>query len=275
MFHEGYSGKGWYFFCNNTESPFVFDSFGELDLARYLAESLNGIVPDIIVVLLGGNDIGTVDPESLETIDQGITTQIFDYPRMEKLINSITESLPDAKIGIVLIPPTNEREYSYTDPGQPNYRERKLLHHRLCERYCDYFKELGNKNISLIPANVSIDTYYGFGEPNGYDASASVHPITSGYNQIGYSVFGWIKYQISKKQDEISFKNIVITVNRFSLDISWDYPVFGVSFNIYRSSDPYANFFKIASTNYLYYTDTDIYGAKGYFYQLTAVSEDK
>jgi lysophospholipase L1-like esterase len=270
LFHEGYSGRGWYFFGNNAGSPFVFEAFGDLDIERYINESLNGEEPDFVVIFLGINDVGILNPESLETIDEGITTLIFDYPRMEKLINSLTASLPEAKLGIVLTPPTNEREYSYTNPDYPDYRERKLMHHRLSERYCDYFSLLGNNNISVIPVNVGIDTYNGFDEPNGYDTSASIHPNTLGYYQIGKSIFGWIKYQVSKYEHLNSFKNIVITLNRFSLDISWEYPLLGMIYNVYKSPDPYDNFMKVITTPNTFFTDTDIMGANGYFYKITA-----
>lgn len=269
LFHEGYSGRSWYFFGNNTESPFVFEILGELDIEKYLNESLNGKEPDYIVIFLGINDIGTVNPESLATIDEGIT-QIFNYPRMDKLIDSFIASLPEAKIGIVLIPPTNEREYAYTDSDQPDYWERKRMHHRLCQRYIDHFKLKGNSNISVIPVNLSIDTYYGFDEPNGYDTSASIHPNLQGYNQIGRSIFGWIKYQVSKYDHLNSFKNIIITLNRFSVDISWEYPLFGMIYNVYKSADSHGDFVKVHTTPNLYYTDTDIMGAKGYFYRITA-----
>jgi lysophospholipase L1-like esterase len=271
LYHEGYSGRGWDFFGNNIGSPFVFETFGELDIERYLIESLEGKIPDLIVIFLGINDVGIINTQTIDSIDEGITTQIFNYPRMEKLISSLVLILPEAKIGIVLAPPTNEREYSYTNSEQPDYLERKLLHHRLNERYCGYFKEFDNENISIIPVNLSIDTYNGFNEPNGYDASASIHPNTYGYNQIGTSIFAWIKYQVSKKQDQISFSNIIITVNRFSLDISWEYPVLGVSYNVYRSSNPYEGFLRIQTTSNLYYTDSDIMGSRSFFYRITAV----
>jgi fibronectin type 3 domain-containing protein len=59
-------------------------------------------------------------------------------------------------------------------------------------------------------------------------------------------------------------------VNRFSVDISWEYPVRESIYNIYRSADPYSQFELIATTSNLYYTDTNISGSKKYFYKITA-----
>lgn len=264
IYHEGYLGKYWYWFANYLESPFVFDYFGNVDFTRYISGSINYEIPDFIIIFLGLVDIGSADPASIETIDEKIDL-IFDANRMRKLIGAIESALPDTRIGIVLTPPINEREYTYTNPDLPNFSDRKKIHHRLVQRYIDFFKEYNNDKISVIPAYLNIDTYSGFGE---YE---SIHPNDFGYRQIAHSIYGWIKYQLYDIGDEAIIKNLIITVNRFSVDISWEYPVSGVSYNIYRTEDPYSSYYLIGTTSNLYFTDTNISGSNHHFYMITAV----
>jgi hypothetical protein len=51
----------------------------------------------------------------------------------------------------------------FTNPDLPNFSDReKEIHHRLVQRYIDFFKEYNNDNISVIPAYLNIDTYLGY-----------------------------------------------------------------------------------------------------------------
>ncbi|MFO7810013.1 MAG: SGNH/GDSL hydrolase family protein [Candidatus Delongbacteria bacterium] len=258
IFHEGYSGKSWFWFVAYEESPFVYD--GQVDFQKYIDDFLYGEIPDIVTIFLGINDIGSGDPSSIETIDERIEI-IFE--RMMLLINPLTETLPDASIGIVLTPPTNEREETYTNPDLPDYWERKLMHHRLSQRYVDHFNDLGNANISVIPANVSIDTY------NGYGSSDSIHPNIYGYNQIGNSIYSWIKCRISKWLTVPKGLELVNEGNYTT--ITWNPSTGATSYRIYRSVDPYSGFVEIGTSSVPEFTDNDISGSDKYFYKVTAV----
>ena len=259
IFHEGYSGVSWNWFANYEDSPFVFD--GTIDCSRYFLDSLDNEKPDLVVIFLGINDIGSGDPSSIETIDERIDL-FFGVNRMTKVMNSLIQALPDVEIGIVLTPPTNEREYTYTNPDLLNYWERKLMHHRLCQRYIDHFKTLNNLNISIIPINVSIDTYFGFGEDD------YLHPIIYGYEQIGTSIYSWIKYRISQWMDiplELS-----IEYNGDSTTLLWQASSGAYQYHIYRSIDAYTGFVEIGSSSVPNYLDINISGSISYFYKVTA-----
>ena len=262
IFHEGYSGRTWYWHANHTSSPFVYDFTGGIDIQRYISDSLNGEIPDIITIFLGINDIGDADPSTIKTIDERIDL-FLNHPRMMKLINSLTQVLPETEIGIVLTPPTNEREETYTNPDRPDYWERKLMHHRLSQRYVDHFKNLGNHKISVIPSNVGIDTYNGFG------SSDSIHPNDYGYNQIGHSIYSWIKYRISNWLTVP--KGLVLNKGNDTMNLTWYHSTGADFYRIYRSTDPYSGFVEIGTSIVPEFTDEDISGSGKYFYRVTAV----
>ena len=261
IYHEGYTGKTWYFFANDLLSPFVYDTVGAVDLNRYFNIELNGEKPDVVVIFLGINDIGSGDPSTIETIDLRIDT-IFGSSQMTKIINSFVDVLPNAEIGIVLTPPLNEREDTYTNPAIPDYWERKRMHHRLCQRYEDYFKTLNYPKISIIPVNVNIDTYLGFG------VTDSIHPNDFGFKQIGYSIYGWLKYQISQWMTEP--KNLLISYNTNSVYLNWEQSSGVFQYHIYRSANPYSGFIEIGTSTVTSYTDSNISGSTKYFYKVTA-----
>jgi len=263
IYHEGYSGRTWHWFSNYVENPFIYTIEEGLNFKKYFEEDMDGHYPEIISIFLGINDIGLADATSVESIDEWIDEKIITETRMVKFIDSLSNSLPDTKIGIVLTPPVNERYYTYAD-SMDGWWARKKQHHRLVQRYIDYFNDYGNSNISVIPVYLNIDTFIHFGETD------AIHPKISGYEAIGETVYGWLNYQVSEMLNIATIKNLTITVNRFSVDISWDYPINGVMYNIYRSTDPYDDFVLIGTTLNLYFTDTNISQSNKYFYKITA-----
>ncbi|NOR45904.1 MAG: hypothetical protein GQ534_09990 [Candidatus Delongbacteria bacterium] len=261
LYHEGYWGKTWNWFANDISSPFVFDVADGIDIDRYLNESLKSEIPDLVTIFLGVNDISSADPSSIGTIDNKID-EILGMDQMQKVVNSIINCLPNVKIGIILTTPTNEREYTYTDTTQLNYSERKLCLHRLVQRYIDYYENLNITNINLIPAYINIDTFLGFGETD------PLHPAIYGYRQIAFSIYGWIKYNISQWVSIPS--NIQIEYNDAQIELSWDLVRDAYQYNIYRALNPYGEYEFIATTETLYYIDTEIPQNDKCFYKITA-----
>lgn len=269
LFSESHLGWSWHRYANYSDSPFVFNDVYpyEVEFEKYFIDSLSGNVPDIIVFFLGITEItsltGTI---TIETIDEWIDTKIFHETRMGKMIESVVNDAPNAKIGVVLIPPANERYYTYTDSlygiGEEGWWNRKQKHHRLNQRYIDFFKDYGNPNISVIPAYLNIDTYSDFGEID------PVHPTINGYNKIGETVYGWLKYQISLFMD--APKNLQIVNTGSYSNLTWDLSSGAVMYHIYRSTDPYSGFVKIGTSSSNTYSDTDISGSDKYFYTVTA-----
>jgi lysophospholipase L1-like esterase len=269
LFSESHLGWTWHRYANYADSPFVFqDQYPYVvDFDKYFVDSLSGNVPDIIVFFLGVCDVtsltGTI---SIETIDGWIDTKIFHETRMGKMISSVVDGAPKAKIGIVLIPPANERHYTYTDSlygiGEEGWWNRKQKHHRLNQRYIDYFNAYGYANISVIPAYLNIDTFSDFGEID------PVHPTINGYNKIGQTVYGWLKYQISQLMTEP--KNLQIINSGSSSLITWDASSGTYRYHVYRSTDPYSGFVEIGTSSITEFTDNDISGHDRLFYRVTA-----
>ncbi|MBN2789755.1 MAG: hypothetical protein JXR69_06170 [Candidatus Delongbacteria bacterium] len=262
LFHEGYWGKTWDWFANNLSSPFIFEEEEGLDISRYFYESLDKETPDIIIIFLGINDLAYADPTTVETIDNWIDYKILNDSTSGKLIDSICAVFPNSQIGIALTPPVNVREYTYTDTTQLDYFERKKCHHRLCQRYIDYFKTRNNSNISIIPINVNIDTFSGFGETD------PLHPVISGYRQIAFTIYGWIKYNIQLIKTRPA--GLEISFQESQVDLNWDNVEGAELFRIYRSINPFGDFIKIGTSLTPNYIDHDISLSKKYFYRVTS-----
>lgn len=263
ILHEGRSGWMWGNYCRNSNSPFVYGAYPAVDIERYINEKLNGERPDIVTFCLGVNDIFNLDSSTLETIDAGITN-IFANWNMGLVIDKFQVALPDAEIGIVLIPVANERlEPWYIQYGDSAKAwEYRKCQHRLEQRYIDHFKALNKPNFSMIPVYPNIDTFL------GYPADNARHPNNYGYEQMAQSIYGWIKYQISQWMTEP--KNISISYSGSSVNLIWDASSGVYLYHIYRSSEPYGQFNEIGTSNVPSYTDTTITGSSKYFYKVTA-----
>ena len=263
IFHEGRAGWTWANYCRNLDSPFVYGSYPGVDVKRYITEELNNEEPDIVTFGLGINDIFNINSSSIESIDLAINN-IFANWNMGLVIDQFEDALPNAKIGITLIPVANERlepwYILYGDSAKAwEYRK---CQHRLVQRYIDQFELLNKPNFSVIPVYSNIDSYLGYPQDN------ALHPNDFGYQQIANSIYGWIKYQISQWMTEP--KNITISYNEFSVNLSWE-PSSGVySYNIYRSIDPYTKFDKVGSTFETSFSDNNIFDSDKYFYKVTS-----
>ena len=263
IFHEGRGGWKWANYTLDSLSPFVYSVYPGVDIQKYIDEKLNGEVPDIVMIFLGINDVFGIDASSLETIDATITN-IFKDRSMGLLINEFAETLPNVPIGICLIPVANERQETwYTLYGDSTLCwEYRQCQHRLIQRYIDYYKDLAKPNFSMIPIYPNIDTF------NGYYSTNALHPNLYGYEQIAYSVYSWIKYQISQLMTEP--KNLQIGYNVNSIILSWDQSAGAYLYNIYRSTNPYSGFTPIGSTPDRFFIDSEINQSIRYFYKVTA-----
>ena len=201
--HEGYGGWSWVRFRTKFEptrpfpgktnsSPFVFPDKdnpqnGKTDVARYFATHCGGSKPDFMVIMLGINDCFSAKPDSPKSIDVKVDWM---FREADLLLADIRKAAPNAQIGICLTTPGNSRDAAFV----ANYRQRytrwgwRRIQHRLVERQIEHFH--GKKNIHLIPTNLNLDT------TAGYPANNGVHPNTEGYNQIGATIYSWIKSRL-------------------------------------------------------------------------------
>lgn len=200
--HEGYGGWTWAAFNSKfavdatkpgSSSPFVFaDSDGKpsLNVARYFDERCEGERPDFIIVKLGINDCFGFNPDDAKQLD----TQIDGvFEQAEKLLSEFRRAAPDAEIGICLTTPGNSRDEAFV----ANYKDRysrmgwNRIQHRLVERQIAHFGERNSEKIFLVPTELNLDVV------DGYPTNNAVHPNAHGYQQIGKSIFAWIKWRLS------------------------------------------------------------------------------
>lgn len=199
--HEGYGGWSWVRFRTKFESkrpfpgktnssPFVFaheNSKPKVDFARYFNKYTDGERPDLIIIMLGINDCFSAKPDSPETIDPKIDWM---FREADLLLKDLRNAAPGADIGICLTTPGNSRDEAF----EANYGKRytrwgwRRIQHRLVERQLRHFKH--RTGIHVIPTNLNLDT------KNGYPSNNGVHPNETGYQQIGATIYSWIKSRL-------------------------------------------------------------------------------
>ena len=203
MFHEGYGGWTWEAFVSRyvakpdpakriISSPFVFavdSAKPALDLPRYLQTSCNGQQPDFVTVLLGINDCFSAKPDDPAAIDERISSM---FGHADKLVAAFRKASPKADLGICLTTPPNARESGF----EANYKGRyhrwgwKGIQHRLVQRQLEHFGNRQAERIFIVPTELNLDSVDGYPKNNG------VHPNTAGYQQVGASIFAWIKWRL-------------------------------------------------------------------------------
>ncbi len=200
--HEGYGGWTWQRFVSHYEpkpdgthrkrsSPFVYlgkDGKPGLDIKRYFEEECNGNTPDVVIIKLGINDCFSAKQNAIDTKIDGMFTQA------DILIKALQAAAPQAEVGICLTTPGNSRQEAFF----ANYKDRysrwgwKKIQHRLVQRQIEKFAGREKQNLFIIPTELNLDIV------NGYPVNNGVHPNTVGYQQIGDSIYSWLKYRLEE-----------------------------------------------------------------------------
>jgi lysophospholipase L1-like esterase len=187
-------------------SPFLFleDEEPILSVRRYLDEKLDGVVPDIVLIKLGINDVFLANEKTRHTIVENT----IEHAR--RLIDSIREAVPRALIGIVLpVPPSTSQDSFGETNGNLQTRWGYLKNrHLLMVRLIEVFGTREWENIHIVPAYHNLDSDNNFPtverSANAHNQNRitvcnnEVHPSPSGYYQIADSLYGWLKYQMEK-----------------------------------------------------------------------------
>ena len=223
--HEGYSGwtaqafatlsgplsRSGYHKRPATGSPFVYqDDSGRprLDFQRYCNEFNDGQGPDFIAIQVGTNDTFTATDE---TIDQRIDVMLRYY---DELIEMIHEVRPDTKIGATLVTPP-----AVSQDGFRNYSGRRKQtrwqfrrnQHWLVERMIQRYGGRVREQIYVVPTSINLDVVRNFptwtSPANARTTEQAkrinngTHPSESGYQQIGDTVYAWIKTILAEEAD--------------------------------------------------------------------------
>ena len=208
--HEGYGGWTWIRFVTKYEpnpdgthrkrsSPFVFlgkDEKPELNVARYFDENFKGERPDVVFFLLGINDCFGANPDDQVAIDDRIDRMLSPAGR---LLDEFRKAAPDTDLAICVTTPPNARESGF----EANYKGRyhrwgwKRIQHRIVERLLARYEGKGSKEdaekdyLFVVPTQLNLDPVDGYPENNG------VHPNGFGYQQIGASIYSWLKWRLN------------------------------------------------------------------------------
>ncbi len=207
--HEGYGGWTWNSFLTSynpglghkldengrrRSSPFVYDGADgkpALDIARYLRENCDGRPPDVVTFLLGINDCFSANPDDPQAMDKTIDGVL---DNAEKLLKAFRAAAPKAAFAVGLTTPPNAREEGF----EANYKGRyhrwgwKRIQHRLVRRMIERFSNREKQGLFLVPTELNLDPVDGYPNDNG------VHPNASGYQQIGASFYGWLKWWLHR-----------------------------------------------------------------------------
>lgn len=215
--HEGYSGwtaqafvtlhgplsRSGYYKRPDTGSPFVYETSPgkiQLDFARYCQEFNGGQGPDVITIHLIPNDVFTATDE---TIEARIDTMLGYY---DDLIKEFRRVRSDTRVGLIMTaPPSRSQDgfRNYRGAGrQTRWQYRRNLHRSL-ERMAQRYTGRESENIYLVPIFVNFDTERHYPmyttEVNARSTTTiervnnGTHPAPAGYQQIGDSIYCWIK----------------------------------------------------------------------------------
>jgi lysophospholipase L1-like esterase len=208
--HEGYGGWTWIRFVTKYEpnpdgthrkrsSPFVFLNDSEkpgLNVARYFEKHSDGQRPDVVFFLLGINDCFGANPDDPAAIDARIDTML---KPAETLLAEFRKAAPKADLAICVTTPPNARESGF----EANYKGRyhrwgwKRIQHRIVERLLAKYeskpggKDVGGGRLFIVPTQLNLDPV------DGYPVNNGVHPNGFGYQQIGTSIYSWLKWRLN------------------------------------------------------------------------------
>jgi len=186
-------------------SPFLFEIDGEprLDFQRYLDANNGGQPPDVITILLVGNENFTATEADVEArIDT-----MFGY--LDQLIAAIRVAASDAQIGVVpMTPPAASQDAFAASYGTAQTRwQHRRTQHRTTEREYETYGGREAEGVSLVPAFVALDTVHGYptvSAPADVHAqveiarmSSGLHPSPGGYYQMGDAFYCWTKSRLA------------------------------------------------------------------------------
>jgi lysophospholipase L1-like esterase len=152
-----------------------------LDFKAYLEKYHQGRVPDVIVILLGCNDIAHACNEDFER------WMAASRAHRKQLLDHIRENAPGSIIGLVTLPPANLRNKAYIE----NYHGNVVLQQFVYNQNA-YVKQLlldyqDDPEYSIVPIYQVVDGMADFPVDN------AIHPAPSGYSNFAAAIENWLK----------------------------------------------------------------------------------
>ena len=216
--NEAYGGWNWKTFFEKTRtehldndglhparpydvpSPFLFNRNGEFvfDFEEYLEKRCGGRRPDFVLFELGVNGLFLcrTDEETNWYLDNHI------LPYMERMIADIRRVVPDAKLGMELIPTGAATQDSFgRNYGTQQSRRRWLINAYILHK-C-YMEKAESMGYDTVPAYVNYDCTVNYpheltpafsGSKVMVDVvTNSLHPTVDGFEQWADSEYFWLK----------------------------------------------------------------------------------
>ena len=212
--HEGYGGWTAQRFASNftgtaregeytkRASPFLYateKNEKKLDFVHYCQDVSGGKFPDYVTIFLGPNDIFRANDDTLEpTID----TMLKHY---DELIAMVQAASPKTTIGAMLpVPPAASQDAfgSNYAAGQTRWQY-KRNQHRLVERMLERLGSKKGAGGEIVPTHLNLDCVHNYPAESVIPSAHAtekilrqnngVHPSSAGYNQIGDSLYAWLK----------------------------------------------------------------------------------
>jgi lysophospholipase L1-like esterase len=152
-----------------------------LDFAAYLDKYYQGRIPDVILILLGCNDIAHA------SMDDFSSWMEESRIKRRQLLEHIRLVAPNSIIGLVTLPPANARHKAYLD----NYHG-VVVHQQYAYNQLTYVKQLmldyqDDPGCSIVPIYPGIDPVADYPEDN------SIHPNEQGYFNFALAIEAWLK----------------------------------------------------------------------------------
>lgn len=162
-------------------NPFYNPTKSDFDFGYYMSQQgYTGL--DHFIIQLGINDtFGMKDDEGLQSKVDTILND-FDY-----IISDVKSYDSNIKVGVTVTIPPNASQDAFGNAygnGQTQWRY-KRNNALWAQRLIDHYKDKESQGIYLVPMQHNIDTTTNIGD--------GVHPIQAGYDQIGDSVYAYLK----------------------------------------------------------------------------------
>ena len=225
--NEGYGGWSWATFFerekpldqyydglhplrpNAGASPFLFDKNGkkEFDFQAYIDTVCHGVKPDVVYFELGVN--GTFLCKTDEEFEKFWAER--NYPFMKRMLQAVRQALPEAILGVELIPKGSWSQDAFGENyGCLQSRRRWLINaDMLYRKYISSAKEL---DYITIPEYINADgmanypvkeePLYANSQVMTTRSANALHATPEGYSQWADSEYYFLKYILAEKFDK-------------------------------------------------------------------------
>ena len=169
---------------------------GRFDFQAYLDKYNAGEDPDFILISLGANDVALADDSNISAALKQASAS------MDILVRGIFKAVPNVKIGFCLPYPGASQDAFGNNYGtkirRAQYHRNLLKLWRMISDKCR-----ADRNMSVVPLNVSMDTEHNFPETpepafegssvNVIRQNNALHANENGHRQISNTLYYWLR----------------------------------------------------------------------------------